>query len=310
MKLGIDLGGTNIVAGICTESGMLLTKRSLPTQTGDANQICQTMRQLAIDVCRTTGIAPEQINQIGIGVPGTFDKASCTLQFGTNLGIQDVCFAEIFQPEFGCPVQLDNDGNCAALGEYISGAGRGGRNMVMLTLGTGIGGGIVMDGKLYTGENHIAGEIGHMVIQYGGLPCNCGKCGCFEVYASAVGLIHMAETAMQGERQTQLRQLQQKNAGKLTAKLICDARDEGDSLADRVFEQYLDYLACGINNIIAILQPKLLVIGGGLSGYGEKLMRPLRSRVERDLMKAGCEQTQLVLAELGNDAGLVGAAML
>lgn len=182
--------------------------------------------------------------------------------------------------------------------------------MVMLTLGTGIGGGIIIEGKLYAGENHIAGEVGHMVICFEGLPCNCGKQGCFEAYASAKGLVEMAEQAMATDPLTQMRRLRDENGGKITAKLVCDARDAGDPLADRVFERYLDYLACGVNNLIAILQPKTLVLGGGLSGYGEKLLRPLVARVELNLMKSSCQQTKLALASLGNDAGIIGAAML
>lgn len=310
MKIGVDLGGTNTVVGICSDAGKLLCKRSLPTATGKPEQVCANMKQLALAVCQEVGAAPDTVCQIGIGVPGTFDKEKCMLNFGTNLGMNEVCFASIFAPEFSCPVWIDNDANCAALGEFIGGAGQNSNSMVMLTLGTGVGGGMVLNGKLYTGENHIAGEIGHMVIQYGGLPCNCGKRGCLETYASATGLIHMAEQAMQRQAGTKMQEMKRQNGGKMTAKMVCDARDAGDAAADAVFTQYVQYLACGINNVIAILQPQKIVLGGGVSGYGEKLLLPLRAQVEKDLMQAACKQSEVVLATLGNDAGIIGAAML
>ena len=185
MRIGIDLGGTTVKAALCAPDGTLLHKQSAPTPTGDATGLCAAMKQLALGLCAAQGAAPEQITSIGIGVPGSFDKATCTLKFGTNLGMNNVCFADAFRPDFGCTVQLDNDANCAALGEVTAGAAKGAKNMVMVTLGTGVGGGIIIGGKLYTGCNGIAGEVGHMVIRQGGERCGCGRDGCLEAYASA-----------------------------------------------------------------------------------------------------------------------------
>ncbi|MCB6364741.1 ROK family protein [Intestinibacillus massiliensis] len=310
MKIGVDLGGTNTVVGLCTDEGALLCKQGTPTRTGDPDGLRADMRRLALAVCAEKGVAPDEVCQVGIGVPGSFIKRTCTLTFGTNLQMDDVSFAQAFQPEFNCPVYLDNDANCAALGEYIGGAGRGVRNMVMVTLGTGLGGGLILDGKLYTGANDIAGEIGHMVVHYNGLPCNCGRRGCWEAYSSATGMVRLAEAALAQGGDSLLRGMKAENGGRLMAKMVCDARDAGDSLADGVFQQYVEYFACGLNNMIAILQPEKIVVGGGLAGYGEKLMSPVRALVRRGLMKADCEQAELVLAELGNDAGIIGAAML
>lgn len=310
MKIGVDLGGTHTAVGLCTDDGVLLCKRSTATKTGDADGLRVKMRELALEVCREQAVAPQEIFQIGIGVPGSFDKRTCTLTFGTNLNMNNVSFAQTFWPAFKCPVFLDNDANCAALGEHISGAGRGTQNMVMITLGTGLGGGLILNGKLYTGENGIAGEIGHMVIRYNGYPCNCGRRGCWETYASATGMIRFAEEALVSREESLLHAMRERNGGGLTAKLICDARDAGDACADMVFEKYVGYLACGINNMIAILQPQKIVIGGGLAGYGKKLLEPVRALVAHDLMRADKKQTELVLAQLGNDAGVIGAAML
>ena len=164
MRIGIDLGGTTVKAALCTEDGTLLCKDSLPTRTGNAAGLKADMKTLALSLCRAHGCAAEDVTAIGIGVPGSFDKKTCTLRFGTNLGLNNVSFADAFLPEFGCPVHLDNDANCAALGEATAGAAKGTRNMLMVTLGTGVGGGIIINGQLYTGCNGIAGEIGHMVI--------------------------------------------------------------------------------------------------------------------------------------------------
>lgn len=305
MKIGVDLGGTNTVVGLCTDEGQLLRKASAPTKRGDKEALLADCRNLAVEVCQAEGIPLTEVCQIGIGVPGSLVKKTSTLTFGTNLEMRQVGFADAFIPAFECPVHLDNDANCAALGEFIAGAGKGINSMVMVTLGTGIGGGIVLGGKLYTGENDIAGEIGHMVVEYGGLPCNCGRRGCWETYSSATGMINMAKRALESGRPSMLREHE-----KITAKLVCDANDAGDPVASEVFASYVNYLACGINNVIAILQPERIVIGGGVAGYGEKLLIPLRERVTSDLIPADCPQAEITRAQLGNDAGVIGAAML
>ena len=310
MRIGIDLGGTTVKAALCGEDGTLLCKQSAPTPTGDAAGLCAVMKQLALTLCGEGGAAPDAITSIGIGVPGSFDKATCTLKFGTNLGMSNVCFAQAFEPDFHCPVAIDNDANCAALGEFAGGAGKGTRNLLMVTLGTGVGGGIVINGKLFTGREDIAGEIGHMVIVPDGVPCNCGRRGCLETYASATGLIRLALEAMEHDSTTILHQQMRNNNGTLTAKMVCDACDADDALAKRVFSDYCDYLACGLTNLINILQPDAIVIGGGVAGYGEKLFEPLRARVHSQQFKIGAEGTPIVGATLGNDAGILGAALL
>lgn len=305
MKIGIDLGGTNTVVGLCTDTGELLQKASAPTKRGDKEKLLADFHNLAIEVCTAQNVAFSEVTQIGIGVPGSFVKETCTLTFGANLNLKQVCFSNAFLPTFQCPVYLDNDANCAALGEHVSGAGEHVDDMVMITLGTGIGGGLIIDGKLYSGSNNIAGEVGHMVIEVGGLSCNCGRHGCWETYASATGLINLAKRALATDCKSILRDYDE-----LTAKHVCDAHDAGDPVASDIFTNYVQYLACGINNIIAILQPQRIVIGGGVAGYGHKLLTPLRKRVAQDLLLADCPQAELVLASLGNDAGVIGAAML
>lgn len=308
MRLGIDLGGTNTVVGLCTPDGTLIGKRSAPTKTGDPDGLRACMRQLCCELCEEHQVPHNEIAQIGIGLPGTIVKSTCTLTFGTNLAMSNVCFAHSFEPDFTCPVIIDNDANCAALGEFISGAAKGTQNMLMVTLGTGVGGAIVINGQLYTGRDDIAGEIGHMVLIPNGTPCNCGRHGCFETYASATGLISAAKAALQHYPDSILHQWTKDTA--LTAKMVCDACDAGDSLAQQVFSQYCDYLACGLTNVINIFQPDAVIIGGGVAGYGEKLFAPLRERVHREQLKTSSTGTPILGAVLGNDAGLIGAAQL
>lgn len=306
MRIGIDLGGTTVKAALCAPDGTLLHKQSAPTPTGDAAGLCAAMKQLALGLCAAQGAAPEQITSIGIGVPGSFDKATCTLKFGTNLGMNNVCFADVFRPDFGCTVQLDNDANCAALGEVTAGAAKGAKNMVMVTLGTGVGGGIIIGCKLYTGCNGIAGELGHMVVRQGGERCGCGREGCLEAYASAASFVRFAERALAAGRGSLL----QAHAGHLNAKMICDAVDAGDALACELFDEYCVNLSCGLANFINIFQPEAIVLGGGLAGYGEKLLAPLRQLTLPQTFRSDGRNTEIVCASLGNDAGLIGAAML
>lgn len=306
MRIGIDLGGTTVKAALCREDGTLLHKVNAPTRVGDADGLRADMKMLALSLCEKEGITPNEVTSIGIGVPGSFDKASCTLKFGTNLGMDNVCFAKAFLPEFGCAVQLDNDANCAALGEATAGAARDTQNMIMITLGTGVGGGIVVSGKLYTGCNGIAGELGHIVIRQDGEPCNCGRKGCLEAYSSASALIRFTERALDSGRKSLL----QEKRGSLNAKMICDAVDAGDTLAKEMFDEYCVNLSCGLANFVNIFQPERIVIGGGVAGYGEKLMEPLRCLTKSQTFQGTERNTEIVAAELGNDAGLVGAAML
>ncbi|MDY3618821.1 ROK family protein [Agathobaculum sp.] len=306
MRIGIDLGGTSVKAALCNDGGAILQRDSVPTPVGDPDGLRGGMKTLALRLCQMEGIAPDTVSSIGLGLPGSLDKANCRLIFGTNLDMRDVMFGDAFQPEFSCPVKLDNDANCAALGEATAGAGSRERHMLMVTLGTGVGGGIVIDGKLYAGCNDIAGEIGHMVIRQGGEPCNCGRKGCLEAYASASHFVKFAERALDAGRESVL----SINKGHLNAKMICDAVDAGDALAIELFEGYCQNLSCGLANLINIFQPDCIVLGGGLAGYGEKLIEPLRRLTFPETFRCETKNTRIVLAALGNDAGLIGAAML
>lgn len=310
MKLGIDLGGTNIAVGLTDDKGKLLCKHSNPTGVGrERQEILDDIRRTAVEVCRKYGVSADEVESIGIGVPGSVNKKECKMVFGTNLGMNQVRFGEVFKPDFTCPVYIDNDANCAALGECYGGAGVGCSSMVMVTLGTGVGGGLVFNGHIHSGCGDVAGEIGHMVIQMDGQQCNCGKKGCWEAYASASAAIRMIKEAMDEHPESLLHQVAEEQ-GKVGAINLFIAKDRGDKVAQELFDRYVRYLSVGVGNLIAILQPERIVIGGGIIGQGEKLLAPLRKIVYSELMQAEGSRTEIVAAAAGNDAGIIGAAML
>ena len=306
MRIGIDLGGTTVKAALCTEDGTLLCKDSLPTRTGNAAGLKADMKTLALSLCRVHSCAVEDVTAIGIGVPGSFDKKTCTLRFGTNLGLNNVSFADAFLPEFGCPVHLDNDANCAALGEATAGAAKGTRNMLMVTLGTGVGGGIIIGGRIYDGMRGAGAELGHTLLVMDGEPCTCGRRGCWEAYSSATALIRQACQAAARHPDSLLARLADVNG-----KTVFDAADRGDETARAVVDRYCDYLGAGLVNIVNALAPEVILIGGGISRQGERLLAPVRRYVERNCF-GGKEGAVPVIApaKLGNEAGIIGAAAL
>ena len=210
----------------------------------------------------------------------------------------------------GKEIYLENDANAAALGEYAAGAGKGSRSLVLITLGTGVGGGAVLDGRLYTGFNHAGLEVGHMVIEHGGRPCTCGRLGCFEAYCSATALIKRTREIMAEDRSSLLWQI----AGDLehvNGRTPFDAAARGDAAAGKLIDEYIEYLACGVASLVNIFQPEVLCVGGGPSAQGETLLAPVRYILDReDYARNNVRRTRLMGAALGNDAGIIGAALL
>ena len=292
--IGIDLGGTNIAAGITDTEGNILYKGSLPTGAsrgrdaiiGDIATLCRML-------CRDAKIAFDEIGRIGIAVPGGVDAASGEILFTPNIPLSGINICEILSAKLaGKPVLLANDANAAALAEARVGAARGAKDAVMITLGTGVGGGIVTDGKIYTGFNGLAAELGHFVIQKDGVPCGCGRRGCFEAYASATALIRMTKE--------ELDRCFVSGEGTLMA---------GDAAAKRVIETYIGYLASGIASLINIFQPEVFIIGGGVSNEKQFLLDLLLPRIDaEDFAKNAKKRTRIVIATCGNDAGIIGAA--
>ena len=306
MRIGIDLGGTTVKAALCTEDGTLLCKDSLPTRTGNAAGLKADMKTLALSLCRAHSCAVEDVTAIGIGVPGSFDKKTCTLRFGTNLGLNNISFADAFLPEFGCPVHLDNDANCAALGEATAGAAKGTRNMLMVTLGTGVGGGIIVDGKIVAGYNGAGGEIGHITVNNDEIePCNCGQYGCLEQYTSATGIVRMAKRKLaKTQDETSLRKYEN-----ITAKDIFDEAKAGDAVALLLVDEVGEILGSTLSNIACVVNPEVIVIGGGVSKAGQILIDTIKKHYQETSFKA-CRDTRFELASLGNDAGIYGSMNL
>lgn len=312
MYIGIDLGGTNIAAGLVNENCEIIAKKSIPTHAErPVAEIVADMASLARELAAEAGLKDSDIRWVGIGAPGTVDAKNGVIVYANNIGFLNTPVAELFRTHFDVPVYLGNDANCAALGEAYAGAAKGCDSAVMITLGTGLGGGIIINHRIYAGFNGAGGELGHMVIVKDGVPCTCGRKGCWEAYSSATALIRMTVEAMQ--RDTEKKSLLWEMTGgidKVSGKSAHAAAARGDAIAKGVTTMYEEYLASGIANIINIFQPEVLCIGGGVSHEGDNLLNPLKELVAKEVYTRSGEQTQLKIATLGNNAGIVGAAML
>ena len=312
--VGIDLGGTTIKAGIVDEDYRIVKSGAIPTITDrGAEKLIQDMAELVSVLLKEAEISMDEVASVGVGVPGTANKKTGIMEYANNLNMKDEPFILFLKRYFKKPVYFTNDANAAAWGEYLAGSGKGYRSLVMVTLGTGIGGAMILDGKLYEGCNFAAGEFGHFVIQCEGEPCNCGRRGCFETYASATGLIRMAKQAMETEegRKSTLWNLCSGETDGLNAEMIFKAAKKGDLTAGQTVERYLYYLSVGITDIINIFQPEILCIGGGVSRAGNQLLDPLKRMVDQQIYTRDSQvKTEIVTATLGNDAGIIGAAML
>lgn len=309
--LGIDLGGINVAAAVVDETGRLLGKGKISTPRTGAEAVAAAMADAASQAVTAAGLTLEDIQSVGVGSPGTIDPREGVVEYWSNLDFHHVPLAGMIRERLGLPVYLENDANAAALGEYAAGAGKGSHSMVAITLGTGVGGGAVLDGKLYTGFNYAGLEVGHFVIEYNGRLCTCGRRGCFETYASATAIIKRARSRMMDNRDSLLWKLADGALEKVEARTVFDAAAAGDLLAKELVEEYETYLACGITSLINVFQPEVFCVGGGVAGAGETLLTPVRQIVEReDYARACAKRTRLVLAQLGNDAGLIGAALL
>ena len=309
--IGIDLGGTNVVAGVTDREGTLLGRVSLPLLVKGPEGVTGTICNEARQACAQAGITPDQAAAMGLASPGTVDPERGVVSNAHNLGLDCVPLARMVGDRLGVRAVLENDANAAALGEFYAGCGKGYHSLVAVTLGTGVGAGAVMNGRLYTGFNYAAFEAGHMVIHQGGRPCTCGRRGCWEAYASATGLIRSTREAMEANRNSSLWKAAA-SPELVTGKTAFDAAQAGDAAAIQVVEAYASDLACGIINLINLFQPEVLCIGGGVARQGENLLRPVRAILEREEFTRTYEtknRTRVCVAQLGDDAGVIGAAM-
>lgn len=310
--VGIDLGGTNIKAGVVDEEGKILSKHSIKTNSDrHYTEILKDMAMIAKKVIEDANLNIEDINSIGVGSPGSPDCKEGVLIYTNNIPFRNVPVRKEIQKYINLPVFLDNDANCAAVAENIAGAAKDVSNSVTITIGTGIGSGVVIDGNIYGGMNYAAAELGHMVIVVDGIECTCGRKGCFERYASAVALVNQSKEGAEANPTSILNSLWKENNGKMSAKIPFIAARQNDATAIKIIEQYIKYLATGITNIINILQPDVIVIGGGVCNEGKYLIDPLKELVASEVYsRPELKQTEIRVAQMGNDAGLIGAAML
>ena len=306
---GIDLGGTNIKCGIVDGNGKLLAGKSVPTKKErGAEKIILDMAKLVKELNGKTG---KKLEAVGVGCPGLIDGEGGMVVYSNNLEWKNVLLKEELQNELSLPVEITNDANAAALGEYFYGAGKKYKSMILLTLGTGVGSGIVLGGKLFEGNRGAGTELGHEVIRAGGEKCSCGRRGCLEAYASASALIRQTQKAMERNRSSMLWTLCGGEENSVTAKTAFEGMRSGDKTSMRVVKKYIGYLGEGITNIINAFHPEAIVLGGGICAEKEELVKRLKREVEGGIF-GGAEfaPVEIAVASLGNDAGICGAAGL
>lgn len=312
-RIGVDLGGTNIVVGVINEENKIIAKASRKTNSPrPAEGIFDDMADAIKEAMEQAQITFKDVISVGVGTPGSVNKGDELIDFANNLAFDNVPAYALLRERIGFDkVYFDNDANCAALGEAVAGCGKGVKNFVMITLGTGVGSGIIANGRLVTGLNYAAGEMGHMVISYDGVPCNCGRKGCWESYSSATALIVQTKNAMRKNADSLMWELTENDLGKVTGKTAFDAARKGDAAAKAVVNTYMSYLAVGIGNVVNIFQPDIVCVGGGVGNEKENLLAPVRKLVATERYSVHAKkQTQLLCAVLGNDAGIIGAALL
>lgn len=307
LRIGVDLGGTKIAAGIIDENYDLLCRSEVPTCPEKGPEgVIKDMADCVFAALEQAGKTVSDCAGIGIGSPGLCDTVNGSVRNAHNLGWYGVPVCDMLSAATGLPVKVDNDANCAALGEVVAGAAKGSRDVLMVTLGTGVGGGIIIDGKIYSGWQSLGGEIGHICIQMDGEPCSCGQRGCWEAYAASSALVRQAEKAAAEHPESTLA-----SAGKLDGKKIFAAVKAGDETARAVLKQYCKYVGVGLVNMVNCIFPETIIIGGGISAVGETLLEPIREYIGENFFASKKElMPRVAQATLGNDAGIIGAAAL
>ncbi len=309
--VGVDVGGTNLAAGLVDGTGHILNQVSCPVdKTMGDRELCAQLARLTQTVIETGGRELEEIQAVGVGFPGQVDNETGVVIRTPNLAFGNTPFRALFQQTCDLPVFLGNDANCAAIGEYMAGAARGCDPAVVVTIGTGLGGGMISRGKLFAGFAGSGMEVGHMIVQPDGARCNCGNRGCWEQYGSATALIRLTQEEMEGSRESKLWELCEGDKLKVTGRTAFAGARLGDAAAKRVLDRYLRGLSVGIINLVNVIQPEIICLGGGVSNAEDDLLlAPLRELVNRGSFDRSVP-TRLEKASLGNDAGIVGAALL
>ncbi len=310
--LGVDVGGTNIVGGIVDDNNQIIATSDTPTKADrSAEEIIKDIVKVAKETLAKANLSEKDIPYLGLGVPSTINQQNNHLVFANNLGWKDFDLISEIHKYWDIEVVLANDADCAALGEYYAGLGKNYNSVLFITLGTGVGGGFVLDNKLYTGGDGYGFEPGHASIIADGTRCTCGKKGCLEAYASVTALNRQAREAMQNDKDSLMWEKCKGDDKNINGKIIFDSAKEGDKTANEVVDKYIHYLAIGIGNFITILRPEAVIIGGGVADAGERLFAPLIKELPEVVFSSDIIGVPPILhATLGNDAGIIGAALL
>lgn len=312
MKLGIDIGGMSVKYGLVDEHNKIVANSVIETDiTVEANVFAKRMIEESVRIIEESGKTIKDIESIGIGCPGVINVKQGVVVYASNLGWKNVELVGAFKEIFDIPVALANDADAAALGEAVAGAAKGSENAVLLTLGTGVGAGVIVDGRILSGPLNGGCEMGHTTIQADGIKCSCGNKGCLETYASATALMRMGRDAARENPDSMLAKKSGRDIESIEGKLIFDCKEAGDQSAIEVVDKYLDYVTIGVANAINIFRPEVVILGGGVSAQKEKLTDEIEKRLEKRAFGTGiCEHAKVVTSILGNDAGIIGAAHL
>lgn len=312
--VGVDIGGTNLVVGLVpADGGDPVGVRTRPTEPHRGGhfvveRIAKMVDAALVELEQQTGATRDAVWGVGIGSPGPLDRESGTVIETPNLGWENFPLRTLISRAVRMPAWLDNDANCAAYGEWWQGAGKGAKSLVAVTIGTGIGGGMVLDGELYHGVSDAAGEIGHMTIQFNGRKCACGNYGCLEAYASGPNIAARAIEGIEAGAESQLVDMVDGDLGRITAATVYDGAAAGDAYANDVIAETAKILGAGIANVINVLNPDAIVVTGGVTRAGENLLRPLRAAVRQRAFRSAAEACRIVPGALPDFAGMIGAA--
>lgn len=308
--IGIDVGGTFVKSGVVDENGNIVADGKIASECDKGgNKLAENAATLVMRLLEKSGISKDQIVGAGMGFPGFIDSKNGIVVYSNNVRLSDFPVVEIMQAKLGLKVKVANDANVAALGEKMFGAGKEYNDMVMITLGTGVGAGIIIDGKLFEGNRSAGAEIGHMLLVHGGEQCTCGRKGCFEAYSSATALIRDTGRAMQNHKDSLMWEIG--SIDNVTGKTPFDYAKK-DKYAAEVVNNYIEMLGSALTDIANIFRPEAIIIGGGVCAQGDNLIVPLKQKIQSELFGAefGSPEVVLRIAELGNKAGLLGASAL
>lgn len=309
-RVGVDVGGTNVKIALVDKTGSIIYSNTTPTRAEMGYEYTiSNIKQAIKDLMKETKTDKNSIEGIGFGFPGQIDCAEGIVRVLPNIpGWINVPVAKIMEKEFGIPTKVDNDVRCAALGELAFGAGKGCQNLICITVGTGIGSGLIINGKLVRGADNAAGEIGHIKLQmHDGPICGCGDAGCLEAFASGPSIVALAQEYILGGKSTKYRELANPE---ITPYIVAEAAKQGDKVALKIFERMGEYIGIGLASVVNLLNPEKIVIGGGVADAGEILFTPLIKTLQKRAMPIQAKSVSVVPAQLGNAAGVIGASLL